>query len=130
MHRVTVARSTPSQMAEAEMTMTMQRRFDARREDPENFRLSREDVCDPVRGATVPARWYLVRLRPGRQDALRDLADPSRIESEQGGRAQRDVDGTLGVVPERETRDAQERRLLLDAAGVREHTRRVADERE
>ena len=42
----------------------------------------------------------------------------------------RDRDRPLGVGPDGQAGHAQDRRLLLDAAGVRDHDRRPADERE
>ena len=60
----------------------------------------------------------------------RDLGDPLRREPEERIGAELDGDRALGVVAQREARDAQERRLLLDAAGVRQHPRRRGHERE
>ena len=56
----------------------------------------------------------------GGAEQARDLADACRVEPEQGVRPGPHGDRALGVVAQGEARHAQERRLLLDAAGVRQ----------
>ena len=57
--------------------------------------------------------------RPARApQPLGDLREPLRLEPEQHVRAVGDGHRPLGVVAQREARDAERRRLLLDAAGV------------
>ena len=59
-----------------------------------------------------------------------DLADPGRVEAEQGVRARPDRHRPLGVVAQGEAGDAEVGRLLLDPAGVGQHGAGVGLQRE
>ena len=90
-----------------------------------------EHVDDPAGGVRrpIPPGWQVGRERTAGQQ-LWDLEDPLGIEPEQRVRADRACDRSLGVCTQREARDSEERRLLLNAAGIGEDAGRVLDQAE
>src|SRR5205814_10478908 len=66
----------------------------------------------------VPSLGYLRRPTACRGDEAGDLDYALRVQTEQRVGAQLARDRSLGVVPQGEAGDAEERRLLLDSAGV------------
>ena len=67
------------------------------------------------------------RVRPARVDSLRDTGG---IDADQLIGAVRDRHRPLRVLPKRQARNAQRRRLFLDAARIGEHEARVVHQRE
>ena len=87
---------------------------------PQVPRLSQQHRGDALSGPAVPQGRGPPRRRR-LEHAERGLHDPLRIAPDQLIRALGDGDRSLGVVPQREARDAEHRGLLLDAAGVGQH---------
>src|SRR5439155_25653647 len=87
------------------------------------YRLSCSFAC-----ASVPERRDLSELRLGEQRG--NLAQPLRLEAEQGVRAELDRDRAIGVRAQREARDLQSGGLFLDPARVGHDGRGVRLERE
>jgi hypothetical protein len=91
-------------------------------------RSGQNDICDALGGVTIP-QGYPLRIRLSRgcfsRSPLQNVFDRgaklSQIASYQLIRSQSHRDGPLGVLSCRETRDAKEGRLFLDAARVRDH---------
>src|SRR5712691_6047667 len=86
-----------------------------------------EDPRDLLRGVAVPER---LGLRPGGVELLDRVEDVLRLRPDERVPAVLDRLDPLRLVAERDAGDAEEVRLLLDAAGIREDLRRPHQERD
>src|SRR2546428_6136913 len=86
-----------------------------------------EDQRDLLRGMAVPER---LRLRAGRIELLDRIEDVRGIGPHERVPSVLDGLDPLRLVAERDARDAEEIRLLLDAPAVRDDLRRAHQERD
>ena len=77
----------------------------------------------PAASSAIPAGWHLrLGAIPVNEGAF-DRGDPIGAQADKSIGPVGDGNRALGVVAKSEARDAKERRLLLDAARVRQHSR-------
>src|SRR3989475_9212846 len=86
-----------------------------------------EDQGDLLRGMAVPER---LRLRAGRIELLDRVEDVRRVGPHEGVPTVLDGLDPLRLVAKGDARDAEEIRLLLDAAAVRDDLRCAHQERD
>ena len=93
-------------------------------------RLATSPSTSTIRSAALPSHsgGILRLLRAGCLEQCRHVRDPRRVEAEERVRPHRDRDRPLRVRAQREARQPEVGRLLLDPARVGERARRAGDE--